>query len=694
MKEYTTDKIRNFCLAGQRGCGKTTLGDAIAYDAGVNNRIGKVDDGSSVLDYTDAEIARSTSLTSKLLAFEWKNHKINLFDCPGHSDFVGELLGAAHVTDAVGFLVDALAGVEIGTQLQWRYLDKNRKAIFFFVNKMDKDNADGAKALESIVNVFGKSAVAIQLPIGNAADFKGIVDLLTMKAYTFDDKGERKEIDIPADLKDQAEAAKETLIEAAAEADDALMEKFFDEGTLGHDDFMKGFSAGIANGKVFPVLFGAASKNMGVKVLLDFCIDFLPAANQVGELEANMTDKEDVIKLPFDPNGSVAAYACKVTSEGHLGDMTLFRVVSGTIKPGVDLMNQQTRSSERFTQLYTMQGKNRIDVSSAPAGDIVTVVKLKNTHVSQTVCDKAFSVTVPTVVYPNPVMDVAIRPKKKGDEDKISAGIHKINEEDPTFKFISDPALQQQVLYAQGSTHIDTICEKLKSRFGVEVELHRPKIAYRETIKGKTEKEYKHKKQSGGRGQYGHVHIRIEPNVRGGGFLFTDELKGGVIPSKFVPAVEKGVVESMVSGGLAGSEVVDVKVAVFYGSSHDVDSSDMAFKIAGMMAFKEGFMECKPILLEPIYNLEVLAPNDYTGDVMGDLSSRRAKIAGMDPEGANQRVKATVPQAELYQYSVDLRSMTQGQGVYSIEFSHYEEVPHEAAQKVIAAAKAEKEADA
>jgi len=378
----------------------------------------------------------------------------------------------------------------------------------------------------------------------------------------------------------------------------------------------------------------------------------------------------------------------KVTLENYT-----FKVYSGTVKSGLDLENQQTRSSERATQIYTFQGKNRTELNSIPAGDIGILVKLKNTHGGNTLCQSGFAVTIPPVAYPNPVMDVAVKSKSKGDEEKISSGLQKLNEEDPTFRFVHDAALSQLVLYTQGPTHIEVITEKLKKRYGVEVDLVKPKIPYRETVRSKAESKYKHKKQSGGRGQYGEVHIRIEPNTRGEGFEFIDAIKGGVIPNKFIPAVQKGVVEQMQHGGLAGSQVVDVKVTLFYGSFHEVDSSDMAFKIAGSMAFKEGFMDSKPVLLEPIYNISVTVPDDFTGDVMGDLSARRGKIAGMDPQGKNQMIRGTVPQAELYQYSVDLRSMTQGQGVYELNFSHYEDVPHEVAQKVIEEAKARKEAD-
>lgn len=691
MKEYTSDKIHNVSLAGQRGAGKTSLADTVAFNTGANNRVGRVDDGSSLFDYTEDELSRKTTICSKLLACEWNKSKINLLDCPGHSDFIGEFQSCLKVSETVGILINATSGVEVGTQLHWKELERWKVSRFFFVNKMEAENVNWKNVLGSIKDAFGKQAVAVQIPIGESASFKGIVDLLHMKAYEFDNNGDRKEIEIPADLKDEAEVERESLVEVAAEADDELIEKYFDQGSLDDKDVLKGLKKGISEGTLYPVLFGSAHKNMGIKVMLDFITEYLPTAAESGTREAFITDKEDKVELNFDPSGKTASFVYKVISEGHMGEMTFVKCFNGTVKPSTDLANQQKQSVERIGQLYTFQGKNRIDVPSIPAGDIGVMVKLKDTHTGNTLAASDFSVTIPEVEFNNPVMDVSIKPAKKGDEDKIASGLNKLHEEDPTFKLVADPALKQQVLYGQGPTHIDVIVAKLKNRFGVEVELVKPKIPYRETIKGKTETEYKHKKQSGGRGQYGHVHIRLEPNTRGNGFEFIDEIKGGVIPSKFIPAVEKGLVEAMQNGGLAGSQVVDVKVALFYGSFHDVDSSDMAFKIAGLMAFRKGFMEAKPVLLEPIYNVQITVPEDFTGDVMGDMSSRRGKIAGMDPDGRNQIIKAAVPQAELYQYAVDLRSMTQGQGVYSLEFSHYEEVPHDAAQKVIEEAKREKE---
>ncbi len=693
MKEFTSEKIRNLCLAGQRGCGKTSVADAIAHATGVNNRIGRVDDGSSFLDYMDDEISRKTTLSSKLMACEWKDVKLNLLDCPGHADFIGELLACARVADAVGFVVSAPAGVEVGTQMQWKSLDEHNIARFFFVNKCDAENVNWKTCLDSIKTAFGKQVVAVELPIVEGESFKGLIDLLTMKAYDYSTDGERKEIDIPANLKDDAEAEREALIEVAAEADDDLLEKFFEDGTLSDEDIVKGIHHGIDRQKIYPVLFGAATGNMGIQVLLDFVATYLPAPNEMGGAKAFLTDKDEPVEVSCDSSGKPLLFIFKTLTEGHLGEMAFFRNYSGTISSGANLKNQRSKSTERAAQIYTMQGKNRLDLGKVVAGDIGILVKLKDTNTGDTLSDASQDISLPPVVYPNPVMDVSIKPKARGDEEKVGTGLNKLAHEDPSFKVVADGALHQTVLWGQGATHVEIITKRLKDRFGVEVDLLRPRIPYRETIKGKTEKQYRHKKQSGGRGQFGDVHLRIEPNKRGAGFEFIDEIKGGVIPSKFIPAVEKGVVEAMENGGLAGSQVVDVKVALFYGSYHDVDSSDMAFKIAGLMAFKEGFMECKPVLLEPIYSVEILVPDDFTGDVMGDLSSRRGKIAGMDPEGGSQRIRATVPQAEMYQYSVDLRSMTQGQGVYSMAFSHYEEVPRDAAQKVIEMAKAASEDD-
>jgi len=692
LKEFTTDKIRNICLTGQRGCGKTSLGDTVSFLVGANTRIGNVDDGSSLLDHLDAEMSRNTTLTSKLLACDWQGTKLNILDNPGHPDFIGELFGTLKVAESAIMLINAVAGVEVGTQIQWEAFNSQNISRCFFLNKMENENVIWKNNISGLKEAFGDAVAPVQIPIGESAGFKGIVDVIGKKAYTFDDKGKPVPTDIPADIKDAVESQREKLIELAAEGDDALMEKYFEEGTLSEEEFTRGFKLSIKSGKAFPVLCGSAKKNMGITLLLDFAARFLPAPSE-RKVEVVKTGTEEKSEIAYDASAKPLGYVFKIMSESHLGDLTFVKLITGTLKSGQDLVNQQTGNAERVTQMYTLQGKNRIELTSGIAGDIVLLVKLKGTHTGNTLAAADVKLTIPPTVYPNPVMDVAIKSKSKGDEDKIANGLAKLHEEDPTFKLIADPALAQQVLYGQGPTHIEVLTEKLKARYGVEVELCKPRIPYRETIKGKADTQYRHKKQSGGRGQFGEVHIKMEPTDRGAGFEFVDEIKGGVIPSKFIPAVEKGVVEAMTNGGLAGSQIVDVRVRLYYGKYHDVDSSDMAFKIAGSMAFKQAFMDAKPVLLEPIYNVEVTVPDEYTGDVMGDLSSRRGKVAGMDPSGKNQIIRATVPQSELYQYAVDLRSMTQGQGFYSVEFSHYEEVPFDAAQKIIAEAKAEREAE-
>jgi elongation factor G len=691
VKEFTTDNIRNFSLTGQRGCGKTSLADAIAFHTGANNRVGRVDEGSSYFDYSDAEISRKSSLSNKLLATTWKNRKVNLLDCPGHPDFVGELLSGLAVSDSVCLLIDAVSGVEVGTQLQWRMIPE-KMSRFFLVNKMDKENVKWTNTVASIQAAFGDHAVPVQMPIGESDSFKGVVDLVAMKAYTFPG-GKAEEAEIPANIKGEAESLREKLVEMVAESDDALLEKFFEEGTLDAAQIIEGLRAGIARGILFPILFGSASKDIGTVLLLDFVVDLLPSPDQAAAREGVVTGTDEAVEIKPDSNAAPMVYVFKTVTEGHQGELTWYKVFTGTLKPAAELVNQQTGAAERLTQLYTLQGKNRVEVISLFAGDIGVGVKLKDTRTGDTLTAKGEKTTIRSIKYPRPVMDTAIRARKKGDEDKIASGLQKLRSEDPTFELVSDPALKQQVLWAQGSTHIEVLMEKLQKRYGVEVDQAKPKIPYRETIMAKAETQYRHKKQSGGRGQYGDVHIRLEPNVRGAGFEFIDEIKGGVIPGKFIPAVEKGILEAMQNGGLCGAPVVDLKVALFFGSYHDVDSSDMAFKIAGLMAFRDGFLKAKPVILEPICNVEVLVPDEFTGDVMGDLSSRRGKIAGMEREGTNQRIRAQVPQAELYQYSVDLRSKTQGQGFYTMEFDRYEPVPHEISQKIIAEAQAAKEAE-
>lgn len=693
MKIFETDQIRNVALIGQRGCGKTSLADAIAYSSGIANRLGKVDDGTSLSDFTEDEINRKTSVGLSLLACPWKDCKVNVLDLPGHPDMIGELITGLYVSENAIMVINATAGIEVGTEIQYKYVENFNLPRAFFINKVEKEHVKINDIVTQLQERFGIKAVPLQVPIGSGLDYKGVVDVLKKKAYTFDDNGKPSTIDIPADLTGAVDEARQKVVEAVAEADDALLEKFFDQGELSDTEIIDGLKKAIVSKTIYPILMGSADRNSGTHLFLDFVSEYMPSPKALSPVNMLKGDqKEDeIVGVDINSGGKLALYVFKSLSEAHIGDISLFKVISGKAAQGADVQNFNQQTSERLSQIYSISGKERKEIDAANAGDLAALVKLKSTKAGDTLAVKDLPVMMPSVEYPEPVMDVGVRPKAKGDEEKLSTGLQRLNDEDPTFKIIVDAALRQTVLFTQGSTHTEIITGKLNKKFGVEIEQFKPRIPYRETIKAKTEIQHKYKKQSGGRGQYGDVHLRIEPNARGGGFEFADEIKGGVIPGKFIPSVEKGVVEAMLEGGLSGSPVVDIKVAVFYGSYHAVDSSDMAFKMASLMAFRDGFLKCTPVLLEPVYNIEVLVPEDYTGDVMGDMSSRRGKIAGMDPEGRYQKVRGTVPQAELYNYSVDLRSMTSGQGIYSRTFSHYEEVPREIMEKVIEDIKQSKE---
>ncbi len=691
MKEFSTENIRNIGLFGHGGVGKTSLAEAILFAAGMTNRLGKPDDGTTVSDYTEEEIGRKLSISSALLHAEWKNHKINVIDTPGYADFSGEVVSALRVVDLALVLISASSGIEVGTEQVYETISKQDGPRAFFVNKMEKEHADYQKCIDQLRETFSPHAVAVSWPIGEAAEFKGVVDLVKMKGYTFDAKGKPQEAAIPADVKEAAEDARATLMEAAAEADDALLEKFFEAGELSEEQIITGLKKGIASGVVSPVFAGSAAQNVGVSTFLDFAVNFFPSPLDRPAIVGKKPRSEEDVECPANPLAPLCAFVFKTVSEQHVGELSFFRVYSGTMTAGMEAYNATQDENERIGQVFSMNGKERTDIGKLILGDIGAVVKLKNTHTGDTLCEKKMPVVLPPIDFPAPIFEMAVRSKAKGDEDKVATGLSRLHDIDPTFSHKVFPDLRQTILYGQGEMHFDVMVSKLKKRFGVDVELEKPRIPYRETIKGKAEVHYKYKKQTGGRGQYGDVHLRMKPLPRGGQFEFVDAIVGGVIPSKFIPSVEKGVVEAMLAGTLSGHPVVDISVELFYGSYHDVDSSDMAFKVAGLMGFREAFAKSTPVLLEPIYIIEVKVPDENTGDVMGDLSSKRGKILGMDPQGKWQVIKAQVPLAELYKYSVTLRSLTQGRGVHKQQFSHYEEVPRDNAEKVIAEAKKQKE---
>ncbi|MBD3218862.1 MAG: elongation factor G [candidate division Zixibacteria bacterium] len=691
MKEYNIDQLRNIGLVGHGTSGKTTFAEALLNIGGITSRVGKVEEGNTVSDYTEEEINRKISISATALNIEYKGNKFNLIDMPGYADFIGEVVGGLRVADVAAILFDATGGVEVGTEMAFRYADKYSTPRCFIINKIEKEHAEFGSKVQILQDHFGIHVIPVQLPIGEGLNFKGIVDLIKMKAFSFDDSGKASAMDIPDDMKAAAQEAHDKLIENIAESDDALLEKFFDAGELSPEEIQSGLKKGISEQNIYPVFAVSSLTLAGATTFLDFAQEYFPSPADFGEVKGVKPDSEEEISRPLSEGAPPVIFVFKTVSESHVGELAYFRVFTGSVKQGDELYNATLEDTEKVAQIYNVNGKNRKEVTKVGPGDMGAFVKLRKTHTGDTLTAKNDPLMIPKLEFPEPVVDVAITPISKGDEEKISGGLGKLHEEDPTFVMKVDPELKQTLLFAQGELQMDIILNKLKKRFGVEVATEKPRIPYRETIKGKAEVQYKYKKQTGGKGQYGDVHIRTAPLPRGEEFEFVNAISGGVIPSKFIPSVEKGIVETMTEGSLAGYQVVDLKVELFYGSYHTVDSSDMAFKIAGSMAFKDAFMKSSPVLLEPIYNLEVIVPDDYTGDIMGDVSSRRGKILGMEPEGPNQRIKAQVPLAELYKYSTSVRSMTQGRGVFSRSFSHYEEVPREIQEKIVEEAKREKE---
>ena len=688
MKSFQTEQLRNVGLGGHGSTGKTMLAEALLFNLKETTRIGSIEQGTTISDYNEDEIERNISINTSLLHGVWRDHKINLIDTPGYTDFFGEVVGSMRAVDTVFAVVSASSGVEVGTEMVWNEAAKNDLPRFLIVNKLDRDNIDFDEVYDGLVESFGHQVVLAQFPVETGVNFDAVIDLFRMKMLKFktDGSGEYTEEDIPADLADKAEDLHVKLIESVAESDDTLMEKYFEAGTLTEEEFRGGFRKALAAKEVFPVFCVSATENIGVKRLLDVIVNFVPAPNELGEKEG-----KDGKTRKVDPSEPFSAFVFKTLSEMHVGELSYLKVISGKMKSGDDVVNATNGASERIGQIFVLNGKNKKNVDELYAGDVGAVVKLKNTHTGNTLSAKGKEIEYDKIDFPEPRIRTAIQPKAKGDEEKISTGLHVLHEEDPTFVYEQDSELRQTIVSGLGELHLAIILSRLKKKFGVEVEEEEPKIPFRETIRKKAEAQGKYKKQSGGRGQYGDCHLRLEPMKRGEKFEFIDAIVGGVIPGKFIPAVEKGVIETMEKGVLAGYPVVDVRVTVFDGSYHNVDSSEMAFKMAASLGFKKAFAQANPVLLEPIMEIEVRVPEDYMGDVMGDISSRRGKIMGMDAEGRFQVIKALVPLAELYRYSTTLRSMTQGRGIHTRKFSHYEEVPSDFAEKIIEQAKKDKE---
>ncbi|MBK9099317.1 MAG: elongation factor G [bacterium] len=694
MKEISSEAIRNIALVGHGGGGKTTLSEIILYTAKETNRIGKIEDGNTVSDYTPNEVEKQISISSSLMNIEWNNTKINIIDAPGFSDFVGDVKSALKVCDNAVMVIKSVEGIEVGTDSAKNIIDEYKLPSSVIINKVDSEHSTFFETFEAVKERIHQGSTIITFPVSEGLHFNAVVDIVAMKAYTFGEAGSRTvtESDIPADVKEQAEDFRTQLIEKVAEYSEDLMNKYFEEGSLSEADLKKGLKASIVNGNLLPVFAVSANKAVGINNFLDFVSNYFPSPVDRGPAPAKLAGKNEPVMVKVDSNAEPVLFIFKTISEQHVGELSLFKLYSGKVSPGLDLMNENNNKVERLNQLFTLNGHNRKDIAQVVAGDIAAVVKLKDTHTNNTLASKNYSVIINPIEFPEPVIRGAIKAKAKGDEDKIATGLHTLHEEDPSFNVNFDPEISQTIISGQGELQLLLAVKRLKDRYGVDVDLVEPRIPFRETIKAiANDVEYKHKKQSGGRGQYGHIHIKMEPLPRGKGFEFVNAIVGGVVPGRFIPAVEKGIIETMTKGVLAGNQVVDVKVTLFDGTYHTVDSDEMSFKIAASQGFKKGFLEAKPVLLEPIFEIEVKVPEEYMGDVMGDISSKRGKILGMDSDGRFQIIKALVPLAELYKYSSHLRSLTQGRGVHKRRFDHYEEMPKEIEQKVIEEYKKSKE---
>jgi elongation factor G len=694
MKVYDAQSVRNVALVGHSGSGKTQLVSALLFDAGAVNRLGKVDEGTTVTDYDEEEIARKHTLSATLAYAEWNKHKINFIDTPGMANFLSDARAALRVADAAVVVVDAVAGVEVSTEKVWEAAEELAVPRLVVLNRLDRERASVDRSIESLRAVFGRTVVPIQLPIGEEKSFTGVVDLVSMKAWTFatDGSGKATEGAVPDSLSGAAQTARDALIELVAEADDTLMEKFFDAGTLTQDELLSGLKRAVAAARIFPVVCGSAAANIGMQPILDAVLSYVP-----GPLERPLKARDaagDEIDVQTIESGPVSAFVWKTVADPFAGRITMFRVLSGALKADSTVHNLTKDTPERLGHLVLLQGKTQTNVPEIKAGDIGAVAKLKETQTSDVIADKSARTKIPPIRFPEPVLSYAIEPKTRGDEEKISTALHRLQEEDPTISYNRDAQTKELLLAGQGQSHIEVTVAKLKRRFGVEVTLRPPRIPYRETITASTEAHGRHKKQTGGHGQFGDCKVKFEPLARGSDFEFVDDIFGGSIPRQFVPAVEKGIQDARLRGFLAGYPMVDFRATVFDGSFHPVDSNELSFKLAGSLAFKDGMSRARPTLLEPIMNVEVYAPSDYAGDLMGDLNSRRGRIGGMDTRGLSTIIRAKVPMAEMLTYEQHLTSATGGRGSYHMEFSHYEEVPQHLHSKIIAASKAERGAEA
>jgi elongation factor G len=690
MKVYDAAALRNVAVVGHAGSGKTQLVSALLFDAGAHDRFGKVDDGTTLTDYDDEEIHRKHSLSAALAHFEWRKNKINLIDTPGMGNFLGDARAALRAADGALVVVDAVSGVQVSTEKVWAAADEQHLARLIVVNRLDRERASLTRALESIHDHLGRQCVAIHLPIGEDNGFKGVIDLVTMRAFTFadDDSGKSTEGGIPNGMAAMAAEAREVMLEAVAEADEALMEKFFANGTLTQTELTDGLKRAVRAGTLFPVCCASGLHNIGMQPLADAMLDYLPSPTE--RPFPGLNADGDAATLAADNTAPAIAWVWKSIADPFAGRITLFRVIAGVFRKDSTTLNLTRDAQERLGHLLLLEGKTQTEIPEVHAGDLGAVAKLKDTHTGDTIGDKAAQFTVPPIEFPEAVLSYALVPKSRADEDKLGQAMHRLLEEDPSISWTRDAQTHDLLLSGQGQMHIEVTVAKLKRRFGVEVSLKPPHIPYRETITAATEAHGRHKKQTGGHGQFGDCKIRLEPLPRGSDFEFVNDTFGGSIPKGFIPAIEKGIQDTRARGYLAGYPMMDFRVTVFDGSYHDVDSNEMSFRMAGRLAFRDAMTRARPTLLEPVMQVEVYAPSEYAGDLMGDLNSRRGKIAGMDAKGASTVIKAQVPMAEMLTYEQQLTSHTGGRGAYHMEFSHYEEVPSHLHAKIIAASKAER----
>ena len=694
MRVYKTPEIRNVAVLGHGASGKTSLVDALAFVAGTSKRHGSVKDGTALTDYTPDEIERKYSINLALAVAEWMETKVNLIDTPGYLDFTGDALAGVFAADAAVVVLAGTAGVEVGTEKVWEYCERRELPRLLFVSLMDKEHADFERVFNQIKERLTPKVIPVEIPVGEGPEFHGIINLFSKKCHLYKKgtkAGEYDEVDVPAEYQARFEKYSQELIESIAATDDTLLERYLGGEEIGRDEAIRALKVGMQKGEIFPLFCGAAELTYGTRALLTKIVELCPAPHERAPIEAQKWGTAQKLSLTADDAGPLAAQVFKTVSEPHVGDVTLFRIFSGKVKNGQDVWNAPREASEKLNHLCAALGKERIEIAELHAGDIGAVAKLRDTHTNDTLSSKEVGLVLPKIPFPEPVITLAIEVKQRGEEDKLSTALHKLHEEDPTFHHEFNAELSQTLIRGLGERHLEIVVGRLARKYGVHAQTTKPRIAYRETFRGKAEGQGKHKKQTGGRGQYGDCWIRIAPLPRGSGFKFQDEIVGGVIPRQYIPAVERGVIEASAKGPIAGYPVVDFKVEVYDGSYHDVDSNEMSFKMAGIMAFRNVSANCRPVLLEPIMEVEVWTPDDYQGAVMGDISSRRGHILGTEKDGRLTKVKALVPEAELDRYATTLHSLTHGRGTYRMKFHVYQDAPPDVTAKVTEGRKKELE---